>query len=199
MALRMNNFRPIVIMKYSKHRLAPWSLLLLFTFVFMLSCKKANQDKDAIVSEVVENTAASQQGAIPVYTFDEFEPMLHKAGETTYVVNFWATWCKPCIKELPYFEKVAVDYAGKNVEVLLVSLDFPRLLEKQVIPFVRDNNIKSPVVLLDDTGANEWIPKVDETWSGAIPATLIYKGKQRKFYEGSFTLADLEKEINSFL
>ena len=120
-------------------------------------------------------------------------------GDTYTVIDFWATWCKPCIKELPYFETAAEKYADKNVKVLLVSMDFPRLLEKQVIPFIEKNNIKSPVVLLDDTGANEWIPKVDESWSGAIPATVIYNAKERKFYERSFTLEDLEKEINTFL
>src|SRR5690606_6809447 len=48
-----------------------------------------------------------------------------KKNDSIYVINFWATWCKPCIKELPAFEKIASEYADKKVKVLLVSLDFP--------------------------------------------------------------------------
>ena len=190
-------------MKHLKH--IP---LIVLACLLLVSCNDTKQDKDSQSDEVAktesvdvqkETTASNSDISVPVYKFDEFEPLLNKDDGVTYVVNFWATWCKPCIKELPYFETAAAKYADKNVKVLLVSMDFPRLLEKQVIPFIEKNGIKSPVVLLDDTGANEWIPKVDESWSGAIPATVIYNAKERKFYERSFTLEDLEKEINTFL
>lgn len=178
--------------------------LLCVLSVLLVSCKEVKEDKtaqtEATAKELADTeTTLVKELPVPIYKFDEFEHLLNKDDGVTYVVNFWATWCKPCIKELPYFETVASQYADKNVKVLLVSLDFPRLLEKQVIPFIENNNIKSPVVLLDDTGANEWIPKVDESWSGAIPATVIYNAKERKFYERSFTLEELEKEINTFL
>lgn len=141
-----------------------------------------------------------EQEQVPMYQFSEFEPLLYReAANTTYIVNFWATWCKPCIKEMPYFERLASNYKDQNVEVLFVSLDFPELLESQVIPFIERKNITSKVVLLDDTGANEWIPKVDESWSGAIPATVIYNKNGRKFYERSFTYEELEKELKSIL
>ncbi len=122
----------------------------------------------------------------------------NKTG-TTYVINFWATWCKPCVKELPAFEKIASDYSNNNVKVLLVSLDFPDKIESQVIPFIKKNNIKSEVVLLDDADANSWIPKVSTNWSGAIPATVIYKNENRKFYEQSFTFEELENELKLFM
>jgi len=81
----------------------------------------------------------------------------------------------------------------------LVSLDFPKQLESKVIPFVEDRNIKSQVLLLKDPDANNWIPKVDSSWTGAIPATLIYKADNRKFYERSFTYEELENELNLIL
>lgn len=177
-------------------------LLLLVFPVFLGACK---EEKSAVkqTTEATQTTSEAKASPgtakVPVYKFDEFEPLLNKDDGKIYVVNFWATWCKPCIKELPYFETIAAKYADQNVEVLLVSIDFPKLLEKQVIPFIEKNQIKSPVVLLDDTGANEWIPKVDESWSGAIPATVIYKGDEREFYEQSFTLEELEQELNTFL
>ena len=174
----------------------------LILLTLLSSCKEQKQEQTPAETAPVEKEVAAVANSntkVPVYKFDEFEPLLNQDDGNIYVVNFWATWCKPCIKELPYFETVGEKYADQNVKVLLVSIDFPKLLEKQVIPFIEKNELKSPVVLLDDTGANEWIPKVDESWSGAIPATVIYKGDQRKFFEQSFTLEELEKEINTFL
>ncbi|WP_435579549.1 TlpA family protein disulfide reductase [Gilvibacter sp.] len=174
--------------------------LLLVTL--LSSCKDQKQEEAPLATAPTEKEVEapnSSDSKVPIYKFDEFEPLLNQDDGNVYVVNFWATWCKPCIKELPYFETIGEKYAEQNVKVLLVSIDFPKLLEKQVIPFIEKNELKSPVVLLDDTGANEWIPKVDESWSGAIPATVIYKGDQRKFFEQSFTLEELEKELNTFL
>ena len=115
------------------------------------------------------------------------------------MVNFWATWCKPCIKELPDFEKINEQYASQKVKVILVSLDFPGQMESRLIPFVEKRQIKSEVILLDDPDANGWIPKVDQEWSGAIPATLLYNKRERKFYERSFTYKEIEKELKSIL
>jgi thiol-disulfide isomerase/thioredoxin len=110
-------------------------------------------------------------------------------------VNFWATWCKPCVKELPAFEKLNEVYANDKVKVLLVSLDFIKHFETKVKPFVAEKNLKSDVILLNDPRSNQWIDKVSKEWSGAIPATVIYRGKDRLFYEGSFTYEELEKEM----
>ena len=122
--------------------------------------------------------------------------MLHQTGDKVYVVNFWATWCAPCIKELPYFETVN---KRDDVEVLLVSLDFPNYKTKRLLPFVEKHQLQSKVVHLDDANENFWINDIDTEWSGAIPATIIYTQEERKFYEQSFTLEQLNSEIESFL
>ncbi len=177
----------------------------MFVFLALFSCKDSSTKttsenlSEAATKAEEREVEVANDSEIPIYSFAEFEPLLHKKDGTTYVVNFWATWCKPCIKEMPYFEELAAKYKDDNVEVIFVSLDFPRLLEKQVIPFIKENNIKSKVVLLDDTGANEWIPKVDEFWSGAIPATLIYRNDYRKFYEGPFDFEKLESAVKEVL
>lgn len=125
-------------------------------------------------------------GNIPVHDFKSFEPLLYLNNDTTYVVNFWATWCKPCVAELPYFEKLQEEYKDKKVKVLLVSLDFSTQIEKKLVPFMEKRKLKSEVIVLDDPDANGWIDKVNPKWSGAIPATVIYQGKKRGFFEQSF-------------
>jgi len=133
------------------------------------------------------------------YDFNGFEPFLHQKDEYIYVVNFWATWCVPCVKELPYFDQLQEKYASQKVHVLLVSIDFSKVAEDVLIPFIQRQNIISEVILLDDPDGNSWIPKVDKNWSGAIPATVIYNQNERKFYERSFTFEELEKELLNFI
>lgn len=136
---------------------------------------------------------------IPVYTFDEFEKLLKVHPQKTYVVNFWATWCKPCVKEIPYFEKLQSTYSSQELEVVLVSLDFPSKVDSQLLPFLEERHLRSQVILLDDPHQNRWIPKIDKDWSGAIPATLIFNANRRSFYEKSFTFMSLEAELQDFL
>lgn len=140
-----------------------------------------------------------QNDKLEVYDYDGLEPLINQKDDKVHVVNFWATWCAPCIKELPYFEAVNDKYRDKNVEVLLVSLDFPSKYDSSLKPFLKKNEIKSKVVALDDANQNRWIPAIDENWSGALPATIIYKGEKRKFYEKSFTQEELETELKQFL
>lgn len=136
---------------------------------------------------------------IPVYDFDGLEALLRGKAGKTFVINFWATWCKPCVKEIPAFEKLQKRYFDKGVEVILVSLDFPNKVRHKLLPFVEQHALKSQVLLLDDPDQNNWIPKVDTNWSGAIPATLIFNTNRREFYEKSFTFIGLEAEIQHFL
>lgn len=133
------------------------------------------------------------------YDFKSFESMLNRQDDTVYVINFWATWCAPCIKELPFFERINSEYKHSKVRVILVSLDMRKQVESNLLPFIAKKNLKSEVVHLYDPDANSWISKVNESWSGAIPATLIYSGEKRKFYEQSFTFEELENELRQFL
>lgn len=157
--------------------------------------KKTASENSAYVK--IELPPADSLG-IPVYNFDELEPLLNRKDDKTYIINFWATWCAPCIKELPYFEKINREGRANNWMVILVSLDMPSMWKSKLIPFIRNKNIQSEVVVLDDPDQNSWIPKIDKNWSGAIPATLIYNRNKRKFYEQTFTYEMLNEELNEF-
>lgn len=136
----------------------------------------------------------------PIVDFNGLEPLLNKKNDTIYVVNFWATWCVPCVHELPYLEELTANYKDKKLKVLLVSLDFRSRLERQLYPFLEENNIQSEVIVLDDPKSNIWIDKVNPEWSGAIPATLAYNSDKRLFTEGNFaSYADLEQFIQPLL
>ncbi|MEA5128344.1 TlpA disulfide reductase family protein [Proteiniphilum sp.] len=136
---------------------------------------------------------------IKVVDFKQLQPLLEQKDDTIYVVNFWATWCAPCIKEIPYFEQFGEKYRSRNVKVLMVSLDMRSQLETKLIPFIEKEKMKNEVILLDDPKFNDWIPLVDKSWTGAIPATLIYGSGFREFYPKEFTLDELEKIVQPLL
>jgi len=129
-------------------------------------------------------------------SLNQLEKMISQKGDSTIVVNFWATWCAPCIKELPYFEEAADKYRKDKVTVLLVSLDDPEDLSTRVIPFVNNRKVGLPVYLLNESDPNDWIPKVSKEWTGSIPATWIIHGKKRDFYEMSFEANELDELIH---
>ena len=139
------------------------------------------------------------QEKVTVYdTYDDFAKNILIEDENIYVINFWATWCAPCIKELPYFEKLNAE--NKNVKVILVSLDSKKDLDKKLIPFIDKRKLKSKVLLLADKDYNSWLSKVDADWSGAIPATLLLNGKKKQFAERDFENFDeLNQYVNSFI
>lgn len=172
--------------------------VLFIVFFVFVSCKQENKKQEVFSNLEKENVIAVKPD-LEVYNFNEFEKFLNLKDDKTYVVNFWATWCAPCIKELPHFEEINAVYKSKNVEVLLVSLDFPKQYEKKLIPFIEKHELKSKVVALNDPDSNSWIPKVSEEWSGAIPVTIIYNKDNRKFYEQSFSYEELKTEVDTFL
>jgi thiol-disulfide isomerase/thioredoxin len=123
-----------------------------------------------------------------------------KESKTPLIVNFWATFCIPCIKEIPYFQKLVKKYEKDNVKLLLVSLDLQEDYPK-IKSFAAKRKFKVPIVWLDETNADYFCPKVDSSWSGAIPASLFINNKTgyRKFFEDQVPEGMLEKEIMAIL
>ncbi len=137
--------------------------------------------------------------SVPTVTLRDLEQRFAAGGDTTYVVNFWATWCKPCVAELPYFDNLARTTAGRPVVVLLVSLDRPADKVTKVEPFLRARGYRCEMVLLNEQKPHLWIDRVDPSWSGAIPATLFVRGGKRSFHEQEFTQPTLDSTFTRFV
>ena len=132
---------------------------------------------------------SSEKKDVQVVKMPWLDSILSIHNDTTYVLNFWATWCIPCVAELPVFEKVNQTYNNQAIKVILINLDYVNDKKKILLPFLEKKKIKTNVVLLNESDANSWINKVDSNWSGALPATLIFNHKTsyRSF---------IEKELN---
>ena len=122
---------------------------------------------------------------IPKWKITDFEKYVTDSKEEVLVINFWATFCKPCVAEIPSFINITDKYKDKNVKLLLVSLDLPSFYPKKIAAFARKHKFNTDIVWLDETNADYFCPKVDQKWSGSIPATLIINTKtgHRRFFE----------------
>lgn len=139
--------------------------------------------------------------SVEFYSIEQVERLKQNQSDTLYVINFWATWCKPCVEELPAFERLQQKYAGRKLKVILVSLDFKKQIDTRLIPFIQKNKLQCQVVWLNEGDPNRWIDRVSPDWQGAIPATLI-SGKSkasRLFFERSFTFEELENIVQPLI
>lgn len=132
---------------------------------------------------------------IQVIKFNELKQRFYNNSDTVYVINFFASWCKPCIKEMPEFLSFYNEVKSSKIKLVFVSLDFKNNKEN-LLAIIKEFNLKN-VYLLDESNANNWIDKIDQNWTGSIPATLIIKkGKHKKFIADSVsreTLFNLTK------
>jgi thiol-disulfide isomerase/thioredoxin len=120
-------------------------------------------------------------------------------SDTTYILNFWATWCKPCVEELPNFDSLSHFCKNKKSKVILVCLDFKEELNKKVNPFLKAKKIVSQCVLLDEVNGNDFVNKIDKNWSGAIPATLFLNSKKYLFIEKKLSWLELKLHYQEFI
>lgn len=163
---------------------------------FLISCD--GESNRAAERLSLDTDTIYQQGGyrVEVVDFEALQPLLHQENDKIQVINFWATWCVPCVAELPYFQKLEENFP--EVELTLISLDFSTKVESDLLPFMKERSLSSRVILLNEPDANRWIPEIDPDWTGAIPATIIYRGEKREFYQQSFTFESLSKEVKTF-
>lgn len=152
---------------------------IVFAFLFT-TCLPAQELKSIKITDL-EKTIAESKGPL--------------------IINFWATFCVPCIEEIPYFQEEVKKYEKEGLQLLLVSLDMKSFYPEKIRAFVKKRKFTAPMVWLNETNANYFCDKIDPKWSGAIPATLFVNNKTgyRRFLEQEMSRAQLQKEIEAML
>ena len=137
---------------------------------------------------------------IQKWKIGDLEDYIKNCNKPT-VVNFWATYCKPCIAEIPHFQKLVGQYEKDSVQLLLVSLDMEEMFPAKIKTFANRFKFTAPIVFLDETNADVFCPRVDEKWSGSIPASLFINNKTgyRKFFEEEMSAQKFETELKSLI
>lgn len=131
---------------------------------------------------------------------DELNARINNS-DTIYIVNYWSTWCLPCVKELPQFEKINQEYKYKPVKVLLVSFDFKEMYPKKILNWVNNKKLQCEILWFSESKPNDFIPKLNAEWSGSLPATtIIYNKKNYNYFiEGETTYKELKKRVDKLL
>ncbi len=141
-------------------------------------------------------------GAEQTIVYDRFEdvaPLFQQRSDTTYVINFWATWCKPCREEIPYLQQLAREEADQKVVIVLVSLDTEAGAIARIPAFLQQTAPTLPSIVLTDEDP-AWGKTIDRVWSGNLPTTIIYRKDLRFVYRRNFrTYPDLRAALDPFL
>src|SRR5438045_7328614 len=119
-----------------------------------------------------------------------------KESKNPLIVNFWATFCVPCLQEIPYFQELTQQYKPQNVSLIFVSLDLQEAYPLKVNEMAKKLNLLYPVVWLNETNADYFCPKIDTSWTGGMPSTLLVNNSTgyHKFFEDQLSNEKLDSE-----
>ena len=144
----------------------------------------------------VDTNVAAQE--VKIIHFEDLQKMSHPHDDTTYIINFFASWCVPCVKEMPILLDFEKSHSNQKIKLIFVSIDFKSNYKETLLPLLQKLNIKKNIFLLQESNESKWIQMIDAQWSGDLPATLIVnaKKKQCNFYHQSIDTSILEKQFN---
>lgn len=150
--------------------------------------------KPGIVFCIALMASTAGKKTIPIVNYNQLQNSLQTSSDTTYVINFFASWCAPCIKEIPTLVNYSNAHAGEKIKLLFVSVDLKKEYEKNLPSIISKNHITQTVYFLDEPTGN-WISSVDSSWTGSIPATLIMRKSYKKLIANTITTKILDKYI----
>lgn len=161
-----------------------WTITVIFVTA-LISCQPSNTNHNETIEVAKE--------------YSEIQTRLDSDTNVLWIVNFWATSCPPCLKEMPHFNEIEAE-KNDDIKILLVSLDRAKDLEPRVYDFVEKFNITPEVVLLEDQNYSSWTDDVDPSWYGALPATMMIKGSKKNFRFGAYkTIEELQEDVDAIL
>lgn len=142
-----------------------------------------------------------QAQEIKKWKITDVEKLIAASDSEVLVINFWATFCKPCVAEIPFFIQITNSHAKDDVKLFLVSVDLPAYYPAKIVNFAKEHGFNARISWLQETNADYFCPKIDSAWSGSIPATLIINNRTgyRKFIEGELSAKLFAKYINEAL
>ena len=177
----------------------------------IFSCKKnetaehlaqENSTVEKIDSTTTKQTTETLVADMKVVNTTEITNLIApKKNDTVYVTNFFATWCGPCMKEIPHFVEKMQQLKGKPVKFTFVSVDAKDDWNTAVSDFADEYELKKNIVLFDASAISpDFFTKITKTWDGgSIPFTVIKKGDKEVETVGMMSKEDLDAKLNSFL
>ena len=156
----------------------------------LLAAAGCGRSGPALTASTVDVVDAAQLAAL-----------LKPNGSPAVVVNFWATWCPPCVEEMRELSEFYRAYASRGVKFVSVSVDDPGTVEDRVKPFVTQKTLPFPVHVLSDRSPEAVAKMLNLDWSGAVPATFVFgkNGEAVRTWHEAVTRKDLSQSVDSLL
>ena len=149
----------------------------------------------SLFSALLISTSTYGQLSPPAWKAKDLNSYIAKS-DSVLVINFWATFCKPCVGEIPYYQTVSNKYKDK-VKLMLVSLDMKESYPDKIIAFAAKHDFVSQIIWLNETDADYFCPLINKNWSGALPTTYFINKKSGyyKLIEQQLSEKDFETEL----
>lgn len=156
--------------------------------------------KTLFLALTLTTLAATAQSLTPV---DEagYQKLVQSNKGSVVLVDFWATWCKPCRAELPQLVKLQAKFQAKGVKLVTISADEPESVAAAKT-FLKDSGAAAlPSYLRRAKDDDKFINAIDNSWPGQLPALFLYDrtGKLTKSFLGESKLADIEAALQKLL
>jgi len=172
----------------------------LFLLTCIFSCQQAEEKKVPVSVTALEIEVDTSKLA-SLSEYKEFEDLMANEKGNVVLVNLWATWCKPCVKEMPMLEKLHQNYKGKGVKVVTLSIDEVSKADSLVVPFWQEMNFSMDNYLIAHQDPGAFINKIDPLWIGLIPTSFIFDGEGKKIetITGTMSYKGFEKKMLNVL
>lgn len=180
-------------------------ILTAFLATALISCKKEAEKTDENISVTdstdIQNTPEAANVSLKSLSISETADFLQKKNDTLYVTNFFATWCGPCVKEIPHFKKKIEELKDQPVKITFVSLDQKEIWNTEVPRFTMQHGIQNHTFLLDGQLLDESFFKNNfKEWTGnAIPFTFMRRGDKTDETLGMISEEQLNEKISTLL
>ncbi|HEX7870135.1 MAG TPA: TlpA disulfide reductase family protein [Chryseobacterium sp.] len=173
----------------------------------LVSCKKEAEKTEENLTTIdsidTQNTVEPEPviNSLKALSTKETSDYLQKKNDTLYITNFFATWCGPCVREIPYFKTKIEELKDKPVKITFVSLDQKEIWNTEVPRFTTQHGIQNHTILLDGQllDANFFQSNFKQWDGGAIPFTFMRRGSKTDETLGMMSESQLNEKISSLL
>ena len=175
-----------------------FSVFLIFLSVLLTT---GCSNSDTIVQAEEAKQSPEKKSTVSLVTLQEVQKALEKNKGKVSIVNLWATWCPPCVAEIPHLSEFYREMDPEKVAFTAISLDDPQSAEKVVPLFQQKKKVPFDILVLKEPDIDALGKLLNKQLSGSIPNTLVYnsQGKLVKFWEGGISKSDLEGVVKPLL
>ena len=172
-------------------------LLLLLVLLAGPACRNTNDRSKQAGTTLSRSDARAGLLVAPIDQAGLKKLIKERNGRLLFL-NIWATWCAPCVAEFPDLIKLSQSYDTTSLEVVAISADYPDEVDSKILPFLKKFNVPFRVYVAQFEHQEDFINAINRSWSGALPASLIYdaNGKQRFFHVGQQSFDEFKQEVD---